>query len=236
MIGENVVDSDSVLHLRLSISSLIAFSGSLSRRLQRAIDLDPTRTPKTELPFVDPQVFEIFVHWILFSRLRIIDSKFKATLLWKTLDAEEALIAWQLGQELLAPVFQDACVDRLIEIFGTASSLPIKYLKQVYNITDANTNSGLRRLFRAMMCEDQLPVELRKNEKQALEDIGKDSLLEYKAERKKNKTVWKNRKEGHVVQGQGPWRSGGCAFHEHALGETCGVLQHGKSIKPAALG
>lgn len=72
-----------------------------------------------------------------------------------------------------------------------------------------------------MLCEDQLPLDWLKNDKVAIEKIGKDALLEYMIERRQRKNLWNARKAGAWAQGQRSWKEGGCAFHEHGVSGPC---------------
>jgi hypothetical protein len=168
-----------------------------------------------QLPMINPKTFLLFVRWVQDGNLHVQQPSRKAKPVMRDPKMEECLAAWELGQELIAPRFQNACIDQIVKIAIDQSStdprnLPYGYIKHAYAI--ATHNSGLRKLFRAIMCEEKLPREWLLDNGFKMEKLGAVAYEEYRTERtgERGKT-WDRVKRGKEGK---TWREGGEQFHE----------------------
>lgn len=191
------------LRLRLPCHHLT----SNSSFLRDIVDANcPTEKRETiRFPSTSPRIFEIWLRWIYAP-----DTGGSS---WREARAsiDELLGAWQFGKLVWDRTFQDACVDRLVEVARAQDPPPLGCVKRVFEIT--LEGEGLRRLFVAMLCEERLPSEWGKDDRVAIAKLGRGAWEEYWRERKVNGKVWDRIRNGE--DGYSSWREGGCRFHEH---------------------
>jgi hypothetical protein len=124
---------------------------------------------------VDPKTFLLFAPWVQDGNLHVQQPSRKAKPVMRDPKMEECLAAWEMGQDLIAPRFQNACIDQIVNIAIDRSStepknLPYGVIKHAYAITAHN--SGLRKLFPAIMCEKRLPREWLLDNGSRMEKLG----------------------------------------------------------------
>jgi hypothetical protein len=137
----------------------------------------------------------------------------------RTPEVDDVLKAWEIGRDLLDSTFQDACTNYIHALARERNPPPLLHVHKIYDIT--TPESGLRRLFHAMMCEEKLPLQWRRDEELGVRMLGQEAYEAYKLERRENGKVWDKRK----LSQEGSWRGRGCQFHEHD-GVECGVSLH----------
>ena len=155
VVGQHVADDHEVLRIRVPSAVLVDCSAHLGRRIESAATTSEEDV-HLNLDFIDPALFEIFLHFACFGKLRARDRRFsrRTKILWRSLYPEEAIQVWQLGQELIARTLQDACVDQLVETYRVHESMRFDLMEKVFateNVGEGKSEAatGLRKLFRA---------------------------------------------------------------------------------------
>ena len=214
-----------MLRLRLPCAFLAEHSKDLRARIETSLSIPAHLRDPIRLSTADPRAFEIYLQWLYHGNLHMHIESSHGKQLVRIPELDDALAAWELGQDLLDATFQDACTDHVLALAMEFDPAPWGYVRRIYGVT--NHGSGLRRLFRAMMCEEKLPLQWRRDETLGSQMLGQAAYEEYKVERRENGKTWDKRKAGKV---EGTWRDGGCRFHDHG-GDECGATKHLRTLE-----
>lgn len=146
---KNEADNE-ILRLRLPSSRLAQHSRDFRTRIEMSKSVPAHLREPIRFNSIEPRIFEIWLQWIYHHNLHMYLPSQRRKVVVRDARIDDALKAWELGKELLDPGFQDAFTDHIVKVAKEQYPPPWQYIRRIYELT--NHGSGLRRLFRTMMC------------------------------------------------------------------------------------